>query len=246
MADYISERTAGQIISDSIRLYGKNLPIFFTIYVLPILPVIAIEAAATALEDDGIYIITTVVESVIATFALGAMTFAVSDICLGNRPSVKRSYGALFRVFWSYLGTYFIYTLATLVGFVLVLVPGFIAMTLLVFSLPASIIERRGPIEACKRSIQLGKGYYWRIFGILLLALLLTFVIMYGFLQFSFQITILIIDPGPAAFFLYFALGVLSAAAAPLFQIPAILLYYDMRARKEHFDGAALAQELMT
>jgi hypothetical protein len=37
-----------------------------------------------------------------------------------------------------------------------------------------------------------------------------------------------------------------SILAAPLLQIPLILLYYDMRVRKEFFDGAALAQEMFT
>jgi hypothetical protein len=32
----------------------------------------------------------------------------------------------------------------------------------------------------------------------------------------------------------------------PILVIAATLLYYDVRARKENFDGAALAQELMT
>ena len=49
----------------------------------------------------------------------------------------------------------------------------------------------------------------------------------------------------PEGFIFNLLFGVIGSLAAPLFQVPAVLLYYDMRARKEHFDGAALAQELM-
>lgn len=245
MADYISERTGGQIIGDSLRLYLNNLPVIFAVYVLPLLPVIFLESVAMSAGDLDTYLIIALIEAVITIFTLGAVTVAVSDICLGNKAGLVRSYAALFRVFWAYLGVYLLYLLATLVGLVLLIVPGIAAMVLLLFCLPAAIIERRGPIEACKRSVDLGKGYYWRNFGVLLLAILVagvaTVIVNLVMVLLSF-----LLDAGPESFAFNFLTGFLSSLAAPLFQVPAILLYYDMRARKEHFDGAALAQELMT
>jgi len=245
MADYISERTAGQIIGDSIRLYLKNLPTVFAIYVLPLLPFIFLSAAALSEGEIELNLISTLIEAVVSIFTLGAVTIAVSDICLGNKASLLRSYGALFRVFWSYLGVYFLYLLATLLGLLLLIIPGIAAMLLLVFCLPAAIIERRGPIESFKRSIDLGKGYYWRNFGVLLLAMLVGFVVMVA-IGLVFGVTLALLGADPEGFAFNFVVGVLTSLATPLFQIPAILLYYDMRARKEHFDGSALAQELMT
>jgi hypothetical protein len=244
MADYISERTAGQIIGDSIRLYLRHLPVIFVIYGLPIFPFIVIEAATAAGRDETTNLIALVVEMVISMFTIGAVTFAVSDICLGNKPSVKRSYGALFRVFWAYLGTYLLYVAATMIGMMLLVVPGIIALLLLLFCLQVAVIERRGPIESCKRSIRLGKGYYWRNFGVALLAVLLAVVVVFV-IGMTFGIIALLADSDPEGFAFSLAVGILGALAAPLLQIPAILLYYDMRARKEHFDGAALSQELM-
>lgn len=244
MAGYISERKAGQIIGDSIRLYVQNLPVIFVIYGLPLFPLIVIEAAAAASHDEATNLAALAVETVISMFTLGAVTFAVSDICLGNRPSIRRSYAALFRVFWPYLLTYLLVVTATLVGLVLLVVPGLIAMMLLLFCLQVAIIERRGPIESCKRSIQLGKGYYWRNFGVLLLAILLAGVAILA-IGMTLGIIAVVADSDPESFIFNLLVGVLGSLAAPLLQIPAILLYYDMRARKEHFDGAALAQELM-
>jgi len=244
MADYISERTAGQIIGDSLRIYLKHLPVIFVIYGLPIFPFTIIEAAAVAERDEITELVAVVIEMVISIFTIGAVTFAVSDICLGNKPSIKRSYGALFRVFWAYLGTYLIYVAAILLGMVLLVVPGIIAILVLLFCLQISVIERRGPIESCKRSIRLGKGYYWRNFGVLLLAALLAMVVVFA-IGMTLGIIAVLADSDPESFGFTVAVGILGALAAPLLQIPAILLYYDMRARKEHFDGAALSQELM-
>ncbi len=244
MADYISERTAGQIIGDSIRIYIRHLPKIFVIYGLPIFPLTVIEAAALASGEESVNLFATGIEAIVSIFTIGAVTFAVSDICLGNRPSIRRSYGALGRVFWSYLGTYVLYIVATMAGFVLLIVPGFFAMLMLLFCLQVAIIERRGPIESCKRSIRLGKHHYWRNFGVLLLAILLGMLIMFAILV-LFTAFMLVAGSDPESFLLNLVAGFLILLAAPLFQIPAILLYYDMRARKEHFDGAALAQELM-
>ncbi len=245
MADYISERTAGQIIGDSIRLYVKNLPVIFAIYVLPILPFMFLAAASLSEGEVEMNVIAVLIETVISIFTLGAVTIAVSDICLGNKASLLRSYGALFRVFWPYLGVYFLYLLATMVGLVLLIIPGIAAMLLLVFCLPAAVIERRGVIESFKRSIDLGKGYYWRNFGVLLLAILVGMVAM---IVVAVLVALVFIpfDENLQGFGFNFIGELLTSLAAPLFQIPAILLYYDMRARKEHFDGSALAQELMT
>ena len=245
MADYISERTAGQIIGDSVRLYWKNLPVIFVIYVLPITPLIVIEAVAVAERDETTNLVALGIEAVISIFTIGAVTFAVSDICLGNRPSVKRSYAALGRVFWPYLGTYFLYVIASIVGLALLVVPGLIALLLLLFCLPVAIIERRGAIESCKRSIRLGKGFYWRNFGVLLLAMLLAMVVMLA-IGILLGFVSVVSNTDPEGFVYNLIISLVGSLAAPLFQVPAILLYYDMRARKEHFDGAALAQELMT
>ena len=54
------------------------------------------------------------------------------------------------------------------------------------------------------------------------------------------------IGAGSGDFAFTFIIGILTSLAVPLLQVPTILLYYDMRVRKENFDGASLAQELMT
>jgi len=244
MADYISERTAGQIIGDSLRIYLRHLPVIFVIYGLPIFPFILIEAATAASRDETANLVALVIETVISMFTIGAVTFAVSDICLGNKPSIKRSYAALFRVFWAYLATYLLYVAATLIGLVLLVVPGIIVLLLLLFCLQVAVLERRGPIESCKRSIRLGKGYYWRNLGVALLAILLAFVVVFA-IGMALGLIAVVADSDPEGFVFSLAVGLLGALAAPLLQIPAILLYYDMRARKEHYDGAALSQELM-
>ena len=245
MSDYIYERTAGQLIGDSIRIYRKNLLIIFAIYAIPVIPLTALQSMTAVSKQDETVIIVALVEMVVSIFILGAVTVAVSDVCLGNAPAIGRSYAAMGRVFGKYLGTYFIYTLAFLLGLIALVVPGLIVLVLLLFCLPVTVIERRGPIEACRRSVALGKGFYWRNFGVLLLAILVGLLVML-LITTIVGVGLGVAGADPMGFAFNFIIGIVASLAAPLFQVPVILLYYDMRVRKENFDGASLAQELMT
>jgi hypothetical protein len=242
MAEYISERAAGQIIGDSIRIYRSNFPILFIVSALPLLPFVVLQGLAAG--NEVLSVLSETAQTILSIFTLGATTVAVSDICLGNRPTVKRSYAALFRVFWKYLGTYLLYVMAFVGGGLLLVLPGLYAMVALMFSLPACIIERRGPIESCKRSLALCRDNFWRVAGILLLAVLI-FVI--GIVIVSVIVGVAIgLALSPESPLLEPAGGLIGTMMAPFVQIVAVLLYYDLRARKENFDGAALASELMT
>lgn len=52
------------------------------------------------------------------------------------------------------------------IGFVLIIVPGFIAMTFLLVVAPVVVIERPGVIASLKRSRELVSGHGWQAFGV--------------------------------------------------------------------------------
>jgi hypothetical protein len=57
------------------------------------------------------------------------------------------------------------------IGFVLLIVPGFILMTMWFVATPACVVEQLGPFASMGRSRALTKGHRWKIFGMLLLVL---------------------------------------------------------------------------
>lgn len=245
MVDYISERSAGQIVGDSFRLYSRNFRVLFLVYALPIFPLILFNVLARSNGEDELSIAISVIQALLGIFTLGAVTLAVSNICLGNQPSLKRSYAALFRIFWGYLGTYILYLLAFMLGFLLLILPGFYVSVVLVFSLPICIIERRSPMDAIKRSMALSKGRFWRIFGTLMLVGLTIFL---PFFVVGFVVGMIgfILEPETGLLLTSLLMDLLGTLLVPFMQVATILIYYDIRSRKEHFDGAALATELMT
>lgn len=57
------------------------------------------------------------------------------------------------------------------------LIPGMMVMTMLFVSQPVCVVERRGPIASMSRSAELTKGHRWRVFGMILLIILIQAVI---------------------------------------------------------------------
>jgi hypothetical protein len=240
---YVKESTVGELIGDTFRIYAKNLLPLFIICLVPLAPVELLKAAATSAQNEPLVAISVLLSLLVGIFVYGALTVAVSDICLGNPPTLKRSYSAIGRVMGKYLGTYLLLVLVVIIGTLLLVIPGIVAMVLLLFALPVTVIERKGGMAALKRSVALGKGFYWRNLGVLILAALVAAGCM---IPVFVVIFVLVLVSGASAedfgFNVILSLG--NILVTPLGQIPLILLYYDMRARKEFFDGSALAQEM--
>lgn len=75
--------------------------------------------------------------------------------------------------FWKFLGTSILATLAIVIGFILLIVPGIIAMLYFMFSTLLVIDRGLGPIEAMKESMRITAGNRWPLLGLLCLLLLI-------------------------------------------------------------------------
>lgn len=79
-------------------------------------------------------------------------------------------------LFWKYLGTYLILAVVIIIGFILLIVPGVIA--LLMFMFATSLVVDKGlmPIEALKESARITKGHRWKLLGFVLVLVLVNLV----------------------------------------------------------------------
>ena len=187
--DYLVERTGGEIVRDSLRIYRDYFGPLLLIYALPVLPVLVLSAYANVAGDPIAEIVVGILDILVAAFPYGAVTLAVADICLGNRPTLGGSYGGMLRNFWRYFGTYAIYMAMIIAGLLLAgavgaalwyavhpalgVIGGALAggLTLMVmfrymFACQVCVIERRGPIQSLRRSRHLIRGMFWRTVGL--------------------------------------------------------------------------------
>lgn len=106
--------------------------------------------------------------------------------------------------------------------------------------IPSMVLEDVRAGQAIRRSVQLMKGNYLRCFLLLLLTLIITYVSLMIFQGPFYMAMILTARHGQVAIWLlslgsvFGALG--QALSAPLIMIGLVLLYYDIRVRKEAFD----------
>lgn len=117
--------------------------------------------------------------SLIATYWYqGMVVGAVVDILDGRRD---HTVGSLFSSVSPFIGTLIgagvLATFIIIVGFILIIVPGLIALTFLAVVAPAVVIDRAGVTGALRRSRELVSGHAWRVFGVIVVLFLITAVI---------------------------------------------------------------------
>lgn len=116
--------------------------------------------------------------------------------------------------------------------------------TLLALAGPALVLERSGPVPAMKRSIELVRGSWWRIFAVLLLANIIS-----GVIALIIELPFAVLGGGFAAFSgdeqqltmsvtIATSIGVIIANTITLPFVAGVtaLLYTDQRMRKEGLD----------
>jgi len=247
---YIQEQTAGEIIRNTVDIYRRHFLTIVIIFLVPTVPFVVVRNIFEVHGNSTMVLLLSVVETAAAMFTMGALTLAVSDVCLANRPSFTRSYAALGRVLGRYTLAFTLVWLLYIVGVLLFVIPAIYIAIVTMFVLPIVMLERKGGLEAVKRSRQLAKGYFWRLLGVVLLMFIIYFVfiflisVVFGFI-FGMAVDFEHLEQGQI-FVFNFCADLIAALATPPLVIYPILLYYDIRVRKEQYDTAALSQELLT
>ena len=175
----------------------------------------------------------------------------------------------MLRNFWRYVGTYALYMAMVLVGIFLAaaiggalwaavhpalgVVAGLLAfgLTLKVvfrymFACQICIIERRGPIQSLRRSRHLIKGMFWRTVGLSMAMVAMIYLLLFAVGVVWGLASVAMSLQAYQMFFDDVVVRLLTILATPALLISFVLLYYDLRVRKENYDSSALTLELMS
>jgi len=143
--------------------------------------------------------------------------------------SIRRSLSRMLPV----IGTAICAIAVVALGFVLLVVPGFIFVTMFYVVIPVCVVESLGPIRSLGRSRELTKGHRWQIFAIYLVPAMVLGICHY--LLHRLGIRYGGITGYAAGIFLLTAIGGTYQA------IVNIVTYYDLRSTKEGLDVEHLA-----
>ncbi len=178
------------------------------------------------------------------TFLSGFLTIVVGRAVLGRPITLGDAWSELKPRLLPLLGLTVVYALMVIVGAMLCVAPGVWLYVLFALASPALVLEKKSIGGAFQRSKDLVTGNWWRIFGILLLATFLAYVlssvisIPFSLLGGGFNA---LTDPAATASFgglLVQSIGSILASTivAPFTAIVTVLVYTDQRIRKEGLD----------
>jgi hypothetical protein len=238
--DYIRQLSAGEVIVGSVRVYLSDFGRIAAIYAGPLLPLIAINAALATEREPILDLIVSLSLTLVSLFTTAALTLAVGDLCLQMPISVRRSYSRLGPVRGKLVTTWLLAAICVL-GFLVLIIPGIVAAVFYMFAMSVVALERIGGSEALRRSRELGRGKMLRNFGILVVELILVMICSTVVMVLFGLIMALLGTP----WIILFLLAISIQLTFPPFIIATVLMYYDMRARKEAYDSTALAAELI-
>jgi hypothetical protein len=161
------------------------------------------------------------------------MIYGVFQDVRGQPFNLAASISRGLRRFVPVLGTDLCITFLVAVGFVLLIVPGLIFLTMYLVAVPACVVEGLGPIKSLGRSRMLTKGHRWQM-----LAIGVVPVMVFGATTAFFDTIGLVVAGSTGGAIAGFAAG---ALVSPYCAIVGILAYHDLRAVKEGLDIEQLA-----
>jgi hypothetical protein len=165
----------------------------------------------------------------------GAITRAVAAEIAGEDPTVEQSYRFGFARLGPILVVSILVGLATILGLIVFIIPGIYIAVRLAVSTQALVVEGRRGTDAMRRSWELVGGHWWHAALTVLVAGLITAVAN----------AVITAPFGAGAWFVQ----AVAAAAATTVTLPfsalvGVLLYLDLRTRKERLDLDTLKADL--
>ena len=104
----------------------------------------------------------------ILVFVIQTLVYGTVQALRGRKASIGDCLAAGIRRLPVGIAVGFLAYLGILLGMILLIVPGFILLTMWAVALPANTVERTGVLKSLSRSRELTRGRRWRVFGTIL------------------------------------------------------------------------------
>ncbi|HLM85297.1 MAG TPA: YciC family protein [Solirubrobacteraceae bacterium] len=173
------------------------------------------------LASPGLLFVALLISLVATTLFTGMVVELVADVQDGRRDS---SPGQLLRAATPVIGQLILVGIVAgigiVIGFILIIVPGLILITIWSLAAPVVVLEHPGVFAALQRSRELVRGNGWQVFGVILLLYIMVGVV-------SFIIEGIAESAGSGVgIVVRVVVGVLTA---PLAALAAAVMYFQLR-----------------
>jgi hypothetical protein len=173
--------------------------------------------------------IPTVVEFLVVTPIIAAICiYALHQIAEGERPSAGAVFVAGFEAFTPLFAAVALAAVGIALGFVVLIVPGVYLAVRWYFVPQAVVIDGARGMGALAHSSQLVNGFWWRTFGLILLANIA--IAVPGFILLTPFTAIA--DSTDRALWSLVGSAITTSVTTPFVALFSTLMYYDLRARR--------------
>ena len=257
----------GEIFDVAINVYRRHAATLLRVVLFVVVPAnvlaVLIQASAqpetvtidgqrfqTSDEDTWTYLAgagsAALVTFLATTIASGACFKAIADAYLGEAPTWRNSLGFAARRFHSILWVTILFYVVASLGLVLLIVPGVYLWASFGVAVPVLLTEGIKGRRALGRSRRLVKGRWWPVFAVLLLGTILTGIVSSVLTALVGAISFVEADAYSLA---SIAAQILAGTVSNAITVPftaafVIVLYFDLRVRKEAFDLQLLARQI--
>jgi hypothetical protein len=145
---------------------GTFAPLFAIALVLVAMPIFAAEWMGTPLASGAL----TLASGLLSVFVQAIVVHVCLARLIAGDASTREALARMLPRFLSVVFASILFTLITIAGALLLVIPGIIAYVGLFVVLPALVHEEIGATDAISRSWELTSGYRWQILWILVLA----------------------------------------------------------------------------
>ena len=252
--------TVGDLLQTALNLYRENVSLFVGIVAVLTIPETIINVLIAAGSPSklttgnlggylGLTGLRSLVGLIFTIMIVGALTQAVAARYLGRPMTISGAYDSLgVSTFVTLALASILVGLVVGLGFVLLIIPGIYLAIRLVFVPQAIVLERKGVMDAFSRSWNLVEGSWWRVLGIVLVFGIVVAVVsgILGAILGAIFIGILHTGTGTTATaILSTIIGAIVTVFIQPFELAGfVMLYYDLRVRKEGFNLDHMAQQL--
>ncbi len=214
----------GRVLSQVVETYRAQaallLPAAAVVFLIPAI----INGVILSGEADPTFLLLSFVIAIIATFWYqGMVVEAVRDIRDGRRDfSLDGLFRSAMPVIAPLIGAGILAGIGVAIGFVLLIVPGLILLTIWALIAPVIVIERAGVVDSFSRSRDLVRGNGWNVFGVIVVLLILQAILSSIFQTIGRGIS-------DNAFGYGVANWIGNVLVAPLSALAATIMYFELR-----------------
>jgi hypothetical protein len=211
----------GAVIRRVFDIYVDQYPVLLPASAV-VFVISGIVSALLVAAAPGLALLALLLSLIANTLFTGMVVELVSDVQDGRRD---HSAGELLRAATPVLGQLILVGIVAgigiLIGFVLIVIPGLILITIWSVAAPVVVLERPGVFAALGRSRELVRGNGWQVFGVIFVLFFLVIIV-------SSAIQIAADSAGTGAGIV--ARVIVGILTGPISGLAAAVLYFDLRA----------------